>query len=69
MQTDNGKIEKKNTAGIATKETVIGVEKICYFFRFVWVIVVRNLNKAYYIRYSVVVWCWMQFESRHVLSL
>lgn len=30
MQTDNGKIEK-NTAGIATKETVIGVEKICYF--------------------------------------
>lgn len=30
MQTDNGKIEK-NTAGIATKEAVIGVEKICYF--------------------------------------
>lgn len=30
MQTDNSKIEK-NTAEIATKETVIGVEKICYF--------------------------------------
>lgn len=30
MQTDNGKIEK-NIAGIATKETVIGVEKICCF--------------------------------------